>query len=72
METDLSSSDDESESDKEQNDPEIAVGNKRKHQEAFDKIIMFKKPEDKKPTVTSTIALMKRVKYDEDKPKEVP
>jgi hypothetical protein len=72
METDLSSSDDESESDKEQNDPEIGVGNKRKHQEAFDKLIMFKKPEDKKPTVTSTIALMKRVKYDEDKPKEVP
>ena len=33
---------------------------------------MFNKPEDKKPTVASTIALMKRVKYDEDKPKEFP
>ena len=33
---------------------------------------MFKKPEDKKPAVSSTLSLMKRVKYDEDKPIEVP
>lgn len=48
------------------------VGNKRKHPEEFDRLIMFKKPEDKKQAVTSTLALMKRVKYDEDKPKEAP
>ena len=66
MDTDLSSSDEsESEQDK-QNDAEIGLCGKRKHQEAFDNLIMFHKPENKKPAVSSTIALMKRVKYDED------
>ncbi len=33
---------------------------------------MFKNPEEKKRPIVSTLALMKRVKYDEDKNKEVP